>query len=109
MHPQLEAERFHSCLDFINALDKCHQKEYYKRIFGLCNNEKDALNKCLKEASLNNKKRAVIESRIKRADVEKRWKKIEEEEYGEDAILKTILDRQYAKKKQESENDANSK
>lgn len=67
------------------------------------------MNKCLKEASLNNKKRAVIESRIKRADVEKRWKKIEEEEYGEDAILKTILDRQYAKKKQESDNDANSK
>ncbi|CAI4056072.1 hypothetical protein SUVZ_02G0580 [Saccharomyces uvarum] len=109
MHPQLEAERFHSCLDFINALDKCHQKEYYKRLFGLCNNEKDALNKCLKEASLNNKKRAVKESRGKRADLEQKWKKIEEEEYGEDAILRTILDRQYAKKKQASNNDADSK
>lgn len=98
-----------ACLDFINALDKCHQKEYYKRLFGLCNNEKDALNKCLKEASLNNKKRAVKESRGKRADLEKKWKKIEEEEYGEDAILKTILDRQYAKKKQASNNDADSK
>lgn len=100
---------FLACLDFINALDKCHQKEYYKRIFGLCNNEKDALNKCLKEASLNNKKRAVIESRIKRADVEKKWRKIEEEEYGEDAILRTILDRQYAKQKEASDKSADSK
>lgn len=58
---------------------------------------------------MNNKKRAVKESRGKRADLEQRWKKIEEEEYGEDAILKTILDRQYAKKKQASNNDADSK
>ncbi|CCD25244.1 Cmc2p NDAI_0E04270 [Naumovozyma dairenensis CBS 421] len=98
MHPQLEAERFHSCLDFIEALDKCHKKEYYKRIFGLCNNEKDALSQCLKEASLETKKKAIKQNREKRAQLDAKWKKIDEEEYGQDTILKKIIERQYNKK-----------
>ncbi|CAG57851.2 uncharacterized protein GVI51_A04235 [Nakaseomyces glabratus] len=98
MHPQLEAQRFHSCLDYIEALDKCHQKEYYKRMLGLCNNEKDALTQCLKQASAETKKKAIQENKLKRDKLESKWRKIEEEEYGEDAILKMILDRELKKR-----------
>ena len=93
MHPQLEAHRFHSCQDFIEALDKCHHKEYYKRIFGICNNEKDALSRCLKQASLENKERAVVSSRVKRSKIEEKWKAMDEEEYGEDQVLKILMQR----------------
>lgn len=98
MHPQLEAERFHSCIDLIQALDKCHKKEYYKRALGLCNNEKDALSKCLHEARLSGERRAILESREKKKAMEKKWKQLEEEEYGEDAILKKIIQRQVEKR-----------
>ncbi|CCE91054.1 Cmc2p TDEL_0C01650 [Torulaspora delbrueckii] len=98
MHPQLESKRFNSCYDLIVALDKCHQKEYYKRIFGLCNNEKDALTKCLHDARLAGERDLIKQRREERKAVENKWKKIDEEEYGEDAILKKILERHQAKK-----------
>ncbi|KAI8390782.1 Cytochrome c oxidase biogenesis protein Cmc1 like [Nakaseomyces glabratus] len=87
-----------ACLDYIEALDKCHQKEYYKRMLGLCNNEKDALTQCLKQASAETKKKAIQENKLKRDKLESKWRKIEEEEYGEDAILKMILDRELKKR-----------
>lgn len=94
-----------ACYDFIQALDKCHQKEYYKRIFGLCNNEKDALTKCLHDARLAGEREFILKRKEARKDLEKKWKQIDEEEYGEDAILKTILDRHYAKNKSAKDNE----
>lgn len=79
-------------------MDKCHQNEYYKRIFGLCNNEKDALTKCLHDARLDGQKQFIEKSRDKRKVLEEKWKKIDEEEFGEDAILKKIIERHQAKK-----------
>ncbi|CAR22087.1 Cmc2p [Lachancea thermotolerans CBS 6340] len=101
MHPQLESQRFHSCLDLIEALDKCHQAEYYKRALGLCNNEKEALSKCLHQARYEVGKAAILENRKKQKVVEAKWKQIREEEYGEDAILKRIIQEQVAKKQKE--------
>ncbi|CDO95011.1 unnamed protein product [Kluyveromyces dobzhanskii CBS 2104] len=103
MHPQLEAERFHSCIDLIQALDTCHRKEYYKRALGLCNNEKEALSKCLHEARLSGERQYILASREKKKVIEEKWKKLEEEEYGEDAVLKKIIQRQLAKKQQGSD------
>lgn len=91
-----------ACLDLIQALDKCHQAEYYKRALGLCNNEKEALSRCLHEARLAGERRYIKESREKHKKIQEKWKKMEEEEYGEDAILKKIIQRQVAKKQQES-------
>ncbi|QLQ79207.1 hypothetical protein HG537_0B05540 [Torulaspora globosa] len=98
MHPQLEARRFNSCYELIQALDKCHQQEYYKRIFGLCNNEKEALSQCLHEARLAGEREAIKQRRQERKVMEEKWKKIDEEEYGEDVILKKIIERYQAKK-----------
>lgn len=67
-------------------------------MLGLCNNEKEALTQCLKQASAETKKRAIEENKQKRDRLESKWKKIEEEEYGEDAILKMILDRELKKR-----------
>lgn len=91
MHPQLEAQRFNSCIDFIKALDQCHQKEYYKRMFGVCDIEKEALSNCLHQARKNGEKEQIGIMREKRKDLEKKWKKMDEEEYGEDLVLKKLL------------------
>ncbi|CCK68683.1 Cmc2p KNAG_0B02410 [Huiozyma naganishii CBS 8797] len=98
MHPQLEAERFISCKEFIDALDKCHHQEFYKRMFGVCNNEKDALSKCLKEASFQTKKAALAKSRSKRDSLEKKWRILEDEEAGDDKVVRILLQREIAKR-----------
>lgn len=67
----------------------------------MCNNEKEALSQCLHEARMSGERRYIRESREKKKVTEAKWKKIEEEEYGEDAILKKIIQRQVAKKQQE--------
>lgn len=85
----------------IQALDKCHKKEFYKRALGLCNNEKEALSKCLHEARVSGERAYIKESRDKKKRIDEKWKKLEEEEYGEDAILKKIIQRQVAKRRQE--------
>ncbi|AMD22642.1 HHL128Wp [Eremothecium sinecaudum] len=93
MHPQVEAERFKSCYNFIEALDKCHKAEFYKRAFGLCNNEKEALSNCLHEARMELERNAIKKNMEKRKRMEEKWKKMKEEEYGEDLILQKILKR----------------
>ncbi|EDO15535.1 hypothetical protein Kpol_479p23 [Vanderwaltozyma polyspora DSM 70294] len=93
MHPQLEAQRFYSCAEFIDALERCHEKEFYKRMFGVCNNEKEALTKCLKETKRTLTIKSIEESKAKRKVIEDKWKKSKEEEFGEDAILKKIMER----------------
>ncbi|AET39714.1 Cmc2p Ecym_4693 [Eremothecium cymbalariae DBVPG len=102
MHPQLQAQRFHSCLDLIQALDKCHQAEFYKKAFGYCNNEKEELSKCLHEARLADQKDNILKNKEKRKMIDQKWKQIEEEEFGEDAILKKIIQRHAAKQNPKS-------
>lgn len=67
-------------------------------MFGICNNEKDALTACLKAASLQAKKHALSKSKEKREKLESKWKQIDDDE--EDRILQIILERQLAKKQQ---------
>ncbi|KAJ7219082.1 hypothetical protein GGX14DRAFT_434531, partial [Mycena pura] len=47
MHPQL-SERKLVCKEFIDALEQCHSNNW-ARLFGLCNQQKDLLNECLRE------------------------------------------------------------
>ncbi|AAS50989.1 ABR216Wp [Eremothecium gossypii ATCC 10895] len=98
MHPQLEAQRFHSCLDLVQALEKCHQADFYKQAFGLCNPEKEALTQCLHNARLEGEKYHILANREKRKEMDAKWKQMQEEEYGEDALLKILLQRQLERK-----------
>lgn len=68
-------------------------------MFGICNNEKDALTACLKEAAFQQKKIALNKNKEKRERLESKWKQIDDDE--EDKILKIILERQLEKKKLE--------
>lgn len=65
-------------------------------MFGICNNEKDALTECLKRASFEAKKHAIIKNKEKRGILESKWKQFDDDE--EEQILKIILERQLAKK-----------
>lgn len=58
----------------------------------------------MKQASIDNKKKAIKVSREKRSKLDEKWKKLDEEEYGEDAILKKLLAKQVAMKNAVVEN-----
>ena len=47
---------------------------------------------------MENKKRAIIKSKSKRSVIEEKWKKIDEEEYGEDKVLEILMNRMREKK-----------
>lgn len=68
-------------------------------MFGICNNEKDALTACLKAASLQAKKHHLVKNKEKRGKLEDKWKQLDDDE--DDMILKIILERQQAKKAME--------
>ncbi|KAL6937841.1 hypothetical protein ACO0RG_004365 [Hanseniaspora osmophila] len=87
-----------ACYDLIQALNECHQKEYYKRALGLCNVEKDALSKCLHDARLEGTKYAINKNKEKRKRLEEKWKKMQEEQYGEDMFLKKLLQKKIAER-----------
>lgn len=98
MHPQLDSPRFISCHEVIQALEECHQRSYIERCFGVCNNEKDALVQCLHEARLETQKHLILQRKEKQKKVRESWKKLKEEEYGEDQLLKKLLEREEAKR-----------
>ncbi|KAF9232144.1 hypothetical protein BU15DRAFT_90732 [Melanogaster broomeanus] len=54
MHPQLSDKRI-TCREFIQALDACHTSNW-KRLTGGCNEEKMALNKCLRKEAKRRRK-----------------------------------------------------
>ncbi len=87
-----------ACVDYIEALEKCHQQEYLKRCFGICNNQKEALSKCLHEARLETQKHLILKSREKQKGFRESWKKMDEEAYGEEEFLKKLLQREKAKR-----------
>lgn len=89
---------FLACIDYIEALEKCHQQEYIKRCFGICNNQKEMLSKCLHEARLETQKHLILKTREKQKVFKEKWQKNAEEEYGEDQFLKKLLEREQAKK-----------
>ncbi|CDR40216.1 CYFA0S04e06106g1_1 [Cyberlindnera fabianii] len=98
MHPQLDSPRFISCQEVIEALEQCHRRSYLERCFGICNNEKEALTKCLHEARMESQKHQILKRKEERKKVQDNWKKLKEDEYGDEQFLKKLLEREKAKK-----------
>ncbi|ODV75949.1 Cmc2p [Cyberlindnera jadinii NRRL Y-1542] len=98
MHPQLDSPRFISCADFIEALEKCHQRPFVERAFGVCNNEKEALSACLHEARMHSQNLQIVKKQEKGKEMKKKWEKLKDDEYGEDQFLLKLLEREQAKK-----------
>lgn len=56
------------------------------------------MTKCLHDARLAGERQFIEKSREKRKSLEEKWKRIDEEEFGEDGILRKIIERHQAKK-----------
>lgn len=80
-----------ACFQYIQALEECHKKNFYKKAFGVCNYQKEALSKCFRETKLEKNKSTIKSNREKQREFELKWRELQEEEYGEDLILQKIL------------------
>ncbi|CEQ42343.1 hypothetical protein JCM21900_002366 [Sporobolomyces salmonicolor] len=79
MHPPLAEHRHEACAQVVAALKDCHDRNPYLKFLGLCNDEKHALNMCLRTERLERTKENSQKAKEKRKEVEKRWKEIEQD------------------------------
>lgn len=71
------------------------------QVFGGCNNQKSALVECLHADTVERRRSHLKATAEKRNAMKKRWKEIEEEEYGKDGYLKEVRNaREQAKSQQ---------
>lgn len=75
MHPPLTLDNHPLCRDAVIALKRCHRDNPWARTWGACNEQKDALDACLRKQKLykfrlNNAKAQASKERLK-ARVEK--------------------------------------
>ncbi|KAL1525706.1 hypothetical protein AB1Y20_020552 [Prymnesium parvum] len=72
MHPQLSLENNPLCVEQIAALKECHASVgYWGKLLGSCNDQKAALDKCLRAQKKVLRKAHLDEARAERA----RWRK----------------------------------
>lgn len=83
---------FLGCGDLIQLLEKCHRTNIMHQVFGGCNNQKNALVDCLHADTVERRRSHLKATTIKRNALEKRWKEMEEEEYGPGGYLKQVRD-----------------
>ncbi|KAJ7581073.1 hypothetical protein C8J56DRAFT_959025 [Mycena floridula] len=74
MHPQLSDKKI-VCREFIEALEKCHERSFLAKMIGACNVPKDELNSCLRKERLGRAERNRESSKIR---TEKREKAMRE-------------------------------
>ncbi|BGP19222.1 hypothetical protein JCM10213_007043 [Rhodosporidiobolus nylandii] len=79
MHPPLAEHRQSQCEAVILALKQCHDAHPYLKYTGACNDQKHALNQCLRGERLERTKKNQDAAKAKRLEVEKKWKEIEQE------------------------------
>ncbi|EGV64805.1 hypothetical protein PSN45_005156 [Yamadazyma tenuis] len=94
MHPQLDKVRFDPCIALMDALEECHRQEFMKKALGMCNFEKDELDKCLHHTRVNNANDRIRQSKLRQKEVEQRRKAREEELYGKNNYLKKVIEKQ---------------
>ncbi|KAF8841177.1 UPF0287-domain-containing protein [Paxillus ammoniavirescens] len=78
MHPQLSDKRI-VCREFIQALDICHTSNW-KRLTGGCNQEKTALNSCLRKEGVERSNRNRAKAKERRLKTEQAWRELHEDD-----------------------------
>ncbi|POY76287.1 hypothetical protein BMF94_0482 [Rhodotorula taiwanensis] len=63
----------------MKALQQCHAQYPYLKFVGACNDQKHALNACLRQERLERTRKNSDAAREKRRAVEERWKEIDAE------------------------------
>ena len=66
-----------ACEDVIRLLEECHERRLIYRVFGVCNEAKVNVNKCLRAARVDRSEQNRREAKEKRAKVEATWKDID--------------------------------
>ena len=66
-----------ACEDVVRALEECHERSLGLRIFGLCNEAKVEVNKCLRAARQAKQAQNRERAKQERAKVEARWREID--------------------------------
>lgn len=69
------------------------------KVFGACNEPKQALSDCLHNVRLDAAREKILETRAKRLKFEEKMKKLREEEYGENLKLKKVIEKELELKK----------
>lgn len=83
----------------MQALEDCHNTNFVKQLMGLCNFEKDELNKCLHVTRVEDSKARIRVTRDKQKDFFKKVREQEEEEtYGKNGYLRKVLEAQKGQK-----------
>lgn len=77
MHPHLHTKHNGACEELMNALDECHAKGFLWKAVGMCNNDKTALNKCLREQRLLRTKANREAANIKNKKIRELWDDID--------------------------------
>lgn len=98
MHPQLDKNRFDPCVALMDALEECHRQEFLKKALGLCNFEKEQLDKCLHHTRVSDANDRIRETRAKQKQFEQKRKQREEEMYGKNLYLKKVIEKEMEKK-----------
>ena len=66
-----------ACEDVVRMLEECHERSLALRIFGLCNEAKSNVNKCLGAARFDKQAQNRERARAERAKIEARWREID--------------------------------
>lgn len=76
MHPPLTLDKHPLCRDEVIALTTCHESGPLKRFFGACNDEKWALDACLRAQKLHKSRK---NQELARASKERLRQRLERE------------------------------
>jgi hypothetical protein len=81
MHPPLTLENHPKCRDVVIAFKRCHDANPIGKVFGACNDEKWALDACLREQKVWKARENLSKARASNERLRERRRR---EEAGED-------------------------
>ncbi|WOO83854.1 COX assembly mitochondrial protein 2 [Vanrija pseudolonga] len=85
MHEPLGVtDRANACSEFIKALHACHDKSAWSRFTGMCNDEKDALNLCLRKERIDRTTRNREAAKDRTRKKAEAWAALDSELNGDD-------------------------
>ncbi|GAA5964060.1 hypothetical protein JCM8115_000888 [Rhodotorula mucilaginosa] len=77
MHPPLADHQQTMCSEVMKALQECHAQYPYLKFVAACNDQKHALNLCLREERLQRTRKNQEAAKEKRRLVQEKWNEID--------------------------------
>ncbi|KAL6771441.1 CMC2 [Auxenochlorella protothecoides x Auxenochlorella symbiontica] len=70
MHPPLYKNKHPSCIEVIDALNRCHKERSIAKFWGVCTDQKLALDACFRQEKKDNRARNFEKARAERERLE---------------------------------------